>query len=492
MKHFTKHFALIIIFLLCVQYAQAIRAYFDYRVFHVPGESPYVEFITSFDASTFKKKVLSNGKMQASAEVTIIVSQNDQVKDFRKVIVAGPEISAQETGDFMSLERFSLNNGNYEIEISILDLNDSIAKPELLIQQIDISNLVDGAFISDISFVSAYSPTTEPTAFTKGGYDMIPYISSYFPSELMSMMFYAEIYNMDKVLGENEAFAFFILIKDKQGKDIQNISKVKRYNAKSVLPQFHTIDISALPSGDYKLLLEVRDRSNALVCMKERAFSRNLIKPVALEDQLVDPNTVLNSFAAKYTQADSLRDILKGHLPIAKSQERNTIDNVIPTASLQEMQSFFYAFWYKRDQVAPEAAWRAYEKQLNEANTIFGTRIKKGWETDRGRVYLQYGPPNTRIMRPHDPDYWPFEIWHYYETNDNLHDRRFLFYNTSLGADYELLHSDVPQEPKNFDWPNLVKQRSMNTPSNVNRNSNVQDRNNFSGDELQDLWYNPY
>jgi hypothetical protein len=43
-----------------------------------------------------------------------------------------------------------------------------------------------------------------------------------------------------------------------------------------------------------------------------------------------------------------------------------------------------------------------------------------------------------------------------------------------------------------MDWPSLVRQRAMNTPGQVGRNSNLQDRNNFSGDELQDLWYNPY
>jgi hypothetical protein len=95
-------------------------------------------------------------------------------------------------------------------------------------------------------------------------------------------------------------------------------------------------------------------------------------------------------------------------------------------------------------------------------------------------------------MRPNDPDYWPFEIWHYYETNDGLHDRRFLFVNTTLGQDYELLHSDVPAEPKNNDWPNLVNSRTMNTPSDVNRSSNAQSRDPQSGDELQELWYTPH
>lgn len=492
MKTIFRYIPLAFLFLVFVQESFAIRAFFDYRVFHVPGEGPYVEFMTSFDGTTFKTTETADGRVQAVAELTLIISGGGQIKDYRKVVVEGPQVEKGQTADFLSLERFFLPNGSYEIEITIQDLNDAGATPETVIQPVKIANLMEGAFISDIEFISAYSPAEDVTAFSKSGYDLIPYMSSYFPSDLKGLIFYTELYHLDNVLGAGEGFAFYISLRDKTGKEIKEISRIKKYTAKSVVPQLHTIDIAQLPTGDYTLLLEVRDRNNSVICMKERPFSRNLIQPVAVKDQVIDESVVLSSFASHFTNADSLRDILRGHLPIAQSQERNTIDNVIPGASLREMQSFFYTFWYRRDQVSPEGAWKNYEKQLNDVNAIFGTRIKKGWQTDRGRVYLQYGPPNTRISRPHDPDYWPFEIWHYYETNDKLHDRRFLFINTTLGPDYELLHSDVPQEPKNFDWPNLVRQRSMNTPTNVNRNSNVQDRNNFSGDELQDLWYNPY
>ncbi|MBL0317573.1 MAG: GWxTD domain-containing protein [Flavobacteriales bacterium] len=104
------------------------------------------------------------------------------------------------------------------------------------------------------------------------------------------------------------------------------------------------------------------------------------------------------------------------------------------------------------------------DESIAAVKANFATRIKPGWQTDRGRVYLKYGKPNTRIQRPSDPDYWPFEIWHYYVTDSNLHNRRFLFYDTNLSGDMELLHSDVPEEVKIINgktWYVRDPQRSM-------------------------------
>ncbi len=491
MKTFIRIAALVIC-VLCAQHALAIRAYFDYRVFDIPGQGPFVEVVISYDGQTFELADNGQGGFNAAVGLSIIISQNDKIIDFRKTIVQGPTLETQEKTDFLSLERFSLPNGIYNVEIEITDNNAPNVAPVKMVAPIKIDNLKEGAFFSDIQFISAYAASTDINAFSKSGFDLIPYVSSYFPSNINELLFYSEIYNLDKVLGNDEPLAFVISIRQLNNTEIKEISRIKRINARTVSPQLHTIDLRNLPSGEYKLLLEARDRNNSLIAMKERFFTRNLVKAVPIEEQVPDNNVVARSFAGRYTQADTLRDIIYSLNPIALSQERNTINNTMASANLQEMQSFFYSFWYKRNQTDPEFAWRQYEEKLKMVDENFGTRIKKGWKTDRGRVYLQYGPPNTRIERPHDPDYWPFEIWHYYETNDKLHDRRFLFYNTTLGEDYELLHSDVPQEPKNLDWPSLVRQRAMNSPANVTRNSNLQERNNFSGDELQDLWYNPY
>jgi GWxTD domain-containing protein len=199
------------------------------------------------------------------------------------------------------------------------------------------------------------------------------------------------------------------------------------------------------------------------------------------------------SFASRFTNPDSLRQILFYHIPIAKDVDRDAIDRQIPTADLNTMQSFFYSFWWKRNPENPEAAWLDYEKSIKVVKDNFETRIKKGWQTDRGRVYLQYGPPNTRIVRNNEVDYWPFEIWHYYSTDNNLHNRRFLFYDTTLMGDMDLLHSDVPEETKNFNWKEMVRSRptALNMGDSSIRNANNRTDTN-SRDEIENLWYSPH
>ena len=488
----STHFLFTIALFLGSISASAIRAYFDYRVFHIPGQGPYVEFVTSFDGTTFAQADADSGYYHSKAELTLIVTQGENVLDFRKITVDGPYVKFNEKNDFMSLERFSLPNGVYTIEIEIRDVYANLPEPERASQKILIDNLSQGAFFSDIEFISAYTPTTEENAFSKSGYDMLPYISSYFPSNLDAIIFYTELYQLSNILGDQQPYAFYYSVQDKFGKEISEATRIKRQTSALVSPQLHIIDITKVPSGDYYVVVEARDKTNKAICSKRRAISRNLIVAIDPANQVISEEVLSSSFAARFTDRDSLYDLLQAHLPIAKSQERNTIDNTLPTSELKELQSFLYSFWYKRNSKEPEKDFLVYEQQVKDVQSAFGTRIKKGWQTDRGRVYLQYGPPSTRIQRPHDPDYFPFEIWHYYETKDQQHDRRFLFVNTTLGPDYELMHSDVPQEAKNNDWPNLVKTRTNSTPSDVSRNSNQQFRDPYSGDELQDLWYNPH
>ncbi|MCC6600676.1 MAG: GWxTD domain-containing protein [Crocinitomicaceae bacterium] len=482
-------------FVLSAHWTFALRAFFDYRVFHIPGEGPYAEFVISFDGATLGALPADSGLYRSSAEITLLLSQSGKIVDFRKVNVSGPLIRKNEPADFLSLERFPLANGNYELEIQLKDLSNPAEKPDILHQQVVINNLSEGTFFSDIEFVSAYAPTGEQNAFSKAGVDIMPYISSFFPSSLNALIYYAEIYNTEKYFGQGAPFASVISVTDAMNRELEQYKRIKREKSAPVVATFQAIDISTLPTGEYKLRLEVRDKNNQVVATQERRFTRDnsiASSPVVDSTGMAVQNIVRSSFASRYSNRDSLYQIIQSLLPIAKNVERNTIDYQLSNADLQMLQSFFYTFWYNRAPADPEAAWRNYEKELVAVQSNFGTKIKRGWQTDRGRVYLQYGPPNTRVIRNHDPDYWPFEIWHYYETNSHQHNKRFLFYNTSLSNDMELLHSDAPNEVQNFDWKNLVRSRRMNDPVSTGRLSGNQKQDPYSGDELESLWYNPH
>lgn len=478
--------------LLCCAFdLSAIRVYFDYKVFMTPDQKPYVECITAFDGTSFTLTNTDSGKKAAKANLVLIFSQDNKVIDFRKVTVDGPEVEGNASSDFLSLERFNLPVGEYELTVEVSDALTGLA-PDIFSQKLAINSNAQIAAISDIQLVSAYSPTQDANAFSKSGYDMLPLVSNYFSSDMNSIVFYAELYNTDSLFGAGSAFVSSLCIVDKYNTELAECKRLKREKAARVIPVLQSIDISGLATGEYRIRLEIRDKNNELVVAKEQLIVRNKVEQMETGRPVIPPSLIASSWAANFTNADSLYEIIRAHTPIAATMDRNTIEYSLKEKNLQEMQSFLYSFWLDRNPADPKGAFELYLIDVKACQENFATKIKKGWETDRGRVYLQYGKPSTRIIRNHDPDYWPFEIWHYYETNNKLHDRRLLFINTTLNTDMELLHSDIPGEVQNNDWKRLARSRGMSDVGSLGRTTNNQGIDPYSRDEIEDLWYNPH
>lgn len=485
-----RHISILALSLIISFNANALRVFIDHQTFYNSETGPYIEVVFSFEGKSLKTVRGADGQYVAQVNCSVFLSQGTNVVQYAKFNAKSTPDILPKASDFMSVERFPLSDGEYQLDIEIFDANDSLASPLIHNEAIEISHLSEGCFFSDIAFVSAFTNTVEDNAFSKAGYDLIPYVSNYYPTSLNGLIFYAELYNSHKLLGKKTSFAYAFCLTDALQVEIQNTKRIIRAEADEVIPMLQTIDISNLTSGDYKLKLEMLDRSGKVVSTRYRNFSRNKI----LENAYIPPSSldIEGTFVARYSNSDSLYAHIQSCLPIAEGVERNTIDNILSRSDFRTRQSFMYTFWSRRNSVNPEKAWNDYYREVLAVQKEFGTKIKNGWQTDRGRVYLQYGKPSTRVVRNNDPDYWPFEIWHYYTTNTGLRDSRFLFYNTSLTYDMELLHSDIPVEVRNFDWKNLVRSRQMSDPSSAGRLGNNQNQDPYSGDELEELWYNPH
>ena len=488
-----KSLYLALAFLLLSQMGWSMRCYTDYRVFHLPAavnegkDQPYIEFYFDFDGASLKS-FSENQSQFIGAEILITLLKNNQIIGYKKIKALFPwDTKEDQRQNCSALERIPAENGNIQVEIEMSDLGLTDQKKSILKDEIQVINLNKGAFISDVIWVKASIPTKEPNAFTKGAVDILPLISDTRFSEENEMEFYAELYNTDLYFLQ-DPFIVQYSIFDLKNNIIPGLSRIKRENAKSVIPVLGKLDIAQLAAGEYIFKIEIKDKSNQLVATKERRFFRKTdIRNGASDGQVID-----FTFVQQFQDSLDLMEHIRSLTPIAQGNEKSIIIDVLPAYNLKQMQGFMYQFWYKRNPISPELAWTEYKREVLACNKEFGTAIKKGWETDRGRVYLQYGKPSTRVIRNNDPDYWPFEIWHYYQTNNNMHNKRLLFYNTSLNGDFELLHSDIPNEVTNFDWKNMVRTRQMNDPNTVNRLKNNQRQDPYSGDELEDLWYNPH
>jgi GWxTD domain-containing protein len=87
----------------------------------------------------------------------------------------------------------------------------------------------------------------------------------------------------------------------------------------------------------------------------------------------------------------------------------------------EEREHFIKQFWEVRNPT-PGSAENAFQvehyQRIANANKRFGTRSgRQGWQTDRGYIYIVYGPPDEIDShpvggRPRQPPY-PFEDWRY-------------------------------------------------------------------------------
>jgi GWxTD domain-containing protein len=154
------------------------------------------------------------------------------------------------------------------------------------------------------------------------------------------------------------------------------------------------------------------------------------------------------------------------------------------------MKLFLYQFWVKRDKNNPKKPYDFYMKEVLTADQIFGTKILRGFQTDRGRVYLQYGKPDVRDQHENDSGVYPYEIWQYYKLN-NRTNRRFIFYNPELATNrWILLHSDAIGETRDDRWQ-LKLEKLQKNRSDLQRNLDTERGIDFFGNRINENFSTP-
>jgi GWxTD domain-containing protein len=240
---------------------------------------------------------------------------------------------------------------------------------------------------------------------------------------------------------------------------LDEFATFKRATTKTVYPYFHEFDISNLPTGNFILTVEVRDKENILRAVNSLFFQRDN-PDVEIDMDKMGMFDIEHTFAGKITDSDTLTEYIKSCAPKATEQEKKFIYKGVETADLEKKQQFLYYFWYRRDRNNPKDAWLNYLEMVELVNDRYSTQVSKGYETDRGRIYLQYGPPSVISENYNEPSTYPYEIWHYYKLGHNQSDKRFVFYtNNYLANNFELLHSTAIGELKNPRWEVILNSR---------------------------------
>jgi len=175
------------------------------------------------------------------------------------------------------------------------------------------------------------------------------------------------------------------------------------------------------------------------------------------QDEEPDPRKRQRTDKERYQSQKALRQELKGTYKtwlnqdvayIISDEERKSF---LSLSNDEERDSFIENFWLRRNSTpdSPENEFREeHYRRIAYANEHFAAG-KPGWKTDRGRIYITFGKPDSIDSHPSGGNYqrsveegggststFPFEVWNYRYIEGIGENTNIEFVDTCMCGDY--------------------------------------------------------
>ncbi len=373
----------------------------------------------------------------------------------------GLDSATLRASQLQEFRQVALRPGPYTLNLRVRDLFGTPADTLSTAFPIDLMLPEDSTFFSDLRF-----DHLQPMA--DGTFRRQPYAGEFFPSAQAHLLPYLELYDSHLALGDSTPLLVTFKVLDAQHRVQDKIGRMLRLRASPLIRLSAELDIRALPSGNYFLLVEAFDRDRRRLTYQRKYFQRS---NRAVQPEMADaPGGLRNSFVGALTDAE-LEHLVPALQPLAQESERNSLNLLIENNDPEQYRAYLYEFWTRRSPT-PEQQFNAFRERLVIAESLYATRRLRAHETDRGRVYLQHGKPNRieneRTFQDRSAmarsQVIPFEVWYYpYLEDRNQRDRVFVFAQEERANDnYRLIHSDAIGEFSNVDWKRNVYDGAQN------------------------------
>ncbi|NNC95647.1 MAG: GWxTD domain-containing protein [Chitinophagales bacterium] len=429
---------LILLFTFSIQsaFANDLLFHIQHASFHDEVDKAYVEFFFLIPAEQLLFKESAKDQFAASVMISYkIISNNNEILS-ESYILKSEDFSGDADAGFslIDLKRHELKPGNYTIVGTIEDVNNPSLNANWS-QDFKVQWNTSQFGLSDLILIDQYKETAVANTYSKWGYDIIPYAANFFPPDRDKLIFYTEVYSKPI----EDAFLISYSIEDHEGETLLHSYKKMMGGKTNLL--LASFDISDLSGGSYSLVIEGRSKENTVLGSSKKKF-----------EILPDPQQILADVIADWSR-EELLDNVNALTPFANGDETVIISTLNKEdGSLDKLKEFYNKFWKSHFGVKMVEAWKIYQTELNIVEDNYSTIIDRGFETDRGYIYLKYGKPNDVISNS-EAGGIDYEVWHYYSMDDGQSNVRFVFYNPSrVPDDYELLHSTAIGEVQDDQW----------------------------------------
>ncbi|MFQ6615949.1 MAG: GWxTD domain-containing protein [Fidelibacterota bacterium] len=422
-------------------------AQFRYR----DGEN-YVEIYYAFDVSdlTYEQEddhlqggLLLHGAVASPGDQEVIVNR---VWSIPHQVADSTQLESVTT--VVGVIGLTVPEGTYTLTVESFDLNDTSRKHVNTHDLPFRSFMGEDIALSDVELCSSIGKATDttPSSFYKNTLEVVPNPGRIYGGDLPSLDYYVEAYNF---LVSPDILKFYTTAKvyDPLGNELVSQERSRpRLHESSV--EVGSIDVSSLDPGSYLFEFSVVDPASDSRVTSRKEFY--VYGPRRWQEEAI----LWASGYAGMNEKDLDREFDLARY-VALDTETALYEDLISPGTKRR---FLFEFWKKRDS-DPKTFENEYKEEFMQrvevANARFRTANKEGWQTDRGRVYIVYGPPDEYERHDSGPMTKPYEVWYYNDLQGGVH---FVFADLFGFRDYILLHSTHRSELRDDTWQQQIRE----------------------------------
>jgi GWxTD domain-containing protein len=422
---------------------------FDFAKFFGNEQQLYVEMYYGIPENVLTYAE-DSGKFRGSADMKYEIRSDSSVVAKKEWIVrhAIEDTSILTRGQVVTgMESIGLVPGSYTLIMKAYDINNPLRNDSLVVS-LPVQLLpVDKEALSDVELCSSIQSSADHgSIFYKNTLEVIPNPSRLYGLGLPILYFYMEAYNLT-TRGVNTNVTVHTVVLDASGKEILVHDKPKpRLHNSSV--EVGMFNLSSLKGGTYIFRADLLDSSKTLLGSSSKKFF--VYRPgVSIDTSAALPSEDVAT-SEYISMSDKEMDQEFGWAKYLSTEAEKKQYEAL--SDVKAKQKFLFDFWQRRTYAASSPSTdlkQEYYKRVNFANENFSTGLREGWKTDRGRVYIVYGPSDEIERSPSSAESNPYEIWHYNGIQGGV---IFVFVDRNNLDDYILVHSTHRDEIHDDSW----------------------------------------
>jgi GWxTD domain-containing protein len=346
----------------------------------------------------------------------------------------------------VGLSALVLGEGKYRVKMTGRDRH-NVTRSDSVELHLPITLLrPDSVVMSDIELASLIRQgASKESQFYKNTLEVVPNVDGIY-GEGRQCYYYAEAYNI-LAGGDRSDYVLRTVVSDAIGRNVVSRDRrKKRAGESSVIVD--NIAVDSLHTGTYSLVLMLLDSTgNTMSSSAKKFYVYN--RSMGVDSTLLSLQTGLSINVFSTMQEAEMDQEFQWARYEATESEKEQYRQL---QGVDSKRKFLHEFWRRR----PLGTRDEYLRRVVYANSTFHALGLEGYKSDRGRVFIVYGPPDTYDRHPNESETRPYEVWEYNNIQGGV---IFVFALRQQGGEYELVHSTHRNELHDESWGRFVLTR---------------------------------